>query len=281
MEAVHAELVFSKAMNVTESHAETESDLETVGSKHLLTKRACGMAGSEKQKNQKKSDIKMSSEELLETKRRISNALITAVREMKHDNYKWGDGRKKIQTSSLVVFEIPSFGSGMQIVENHGTQKQIKLEKHQIDLLGTEEILAVFPNLRSEVQTLDSSNSQEKEHSFSTQVVVKKCQDVQKRRYPRSCENANPWMRAPQFYFCDVQMESVRIIVSKFRISVSVKTSIINRPWGPNMSAHPLDHLPESWTDIHNHHSMNPFCPGIRRPVRPPPNGWFPSQDSV
>ena len=99
-------------MDVTESHAETESDLETVGSKHLPTKRACGMAGSEKQKIQKKPDIKMSSEELLETKRRISNALITAVREMKHDVYKMG--RKKIQTSSLVVFEIPSFGSGMQ-----------------------------------------------------------------------------------------------------------------------------------------------------------------------
>ena len=84
---------------------------------------------SEKQKIQKKSDIKMSSEELLETKRRISNAMITADREMMHDVYKSDSGRKKIQTSSLVVFATPSFGSGMQFVENHGTQKQIKLEK--------------------------------------------------------------------------------------------------------------------------------------------------------
>jgi len=276
MEAVHAALEFSKAMDVTESHAETESDLETVGSKHLPTKRAGGiMEGSTKQK---KSDIKMSVEELLETKRKISNAMITAVREMKHDVFKGGDhrGRKKIQTSSLVVFATPSFGSGMQFVENHGTQKQIKLEKQQIDLLGFEEIIAVFPNLRSEVQTLDSSNSEEKENTFSTRVVVKKCQDVRTRRYLREDRDANPWMRAPQFYFCDAQIESVRIIVSKFRICVSVKTSIIRRPWGPDFSPHPLDHIPESWTDIKNHYSMNPFCSGIRRPVQPPPNGWFP-----
>jgi hypothetical protein len=50
---------------------------------------------------------------------------------------------------------------------------------------------------------------------------------------------------------------------------------MIRRPsnW-PNM--HPLDYRNESWTDIRNHHSMNPFCFGIRRPVQPPPNGWFP-----
>jgi hypothetical protein len=262
-------------MDVTESHAETESDLETVGSKHLPTKRAGGiMEGSTKQK---KSDIKMSVEELLETKRKISNAMITAVREMKHDVFKGGDhrGRKKIQTSSLVVFATPSFGSGMQFVENHGTQKQIKLEKQQIDLLGFEEIIAVFPNLRSEVQTLDSSNSKEHKYTLSTQaVVVKQCQDVRERLYGAS-RNANPWMRAPHFCFCDAQVESVRIVVSKLRISVSVKTSLIKRP-GSWPNRHPLDYRSESWTDIHNHQSMNPYCFGIRRPVRPPPNGWFP-----
>ena len=74
---------------------------------------------------------------------------------------------------------------------------------------------------------------------------------------------------------------SVRIIVSKFRISVSVKTSMITRPGFPNpWDRHPLDYLSESWTDIREHHSMNPFCFGIRRPVQPPPNGWFPSQNS-
>ena len=133
MEAVHAALELSKAMDVTESHAETESDLETVGSKHLPTKRAGGiMEGSTKPKIQKKSDIKMSVEELFQTKGMISNAIITAVREMRHDVYKGDSSKKKIQTSSPLVFEMPSFGSGMQVVENHGTQKQIKLEKLQI-----------------------------------------------------------------------------------------------------------------------------------------------------
>jgi hypothetical protein len=258
MEAVHAALKNMKKN-------------ETVGSK---TKRAIGMAGSKKPKIQKKSDIKMSVEELLEMNRRISNAIITAVREMKHNVYEYSE-RKKIQTSSLVVFEIPSFGCGMQIVQNHGTQKQIKLEKNQIDLMGFEEILAVFPNLRSEVQTLDSSNSKEHKYTLSTQaVVVKKCQDVRERLYGAS-RNANPWMRAPHFCFCDAQVESVRIVVSKLRISVSVKTSLIKRP-GSWPNRHPLDYRSESWTDIHNHQSMNPYCFGIRRPVRPPPNGWFP-----
>jgi hypothetical protein len=218
----------------------------------------------------------MSVEELLEMKRRISNELITAVREMRHNAYEYSE-RKKIQTSSLVVFEIPSFGSGMQVVENHGRHKQIKLEKCQIDLLGFEELLAVFPNLRSEkfseVQILDSSNSEEHKYTLSTQaVVIKKCQDVRERFYLEEMENASPWMRAPHFCFCDAEVESVRIVVSKLRISVSVKTSMIRRPsnW-PNM--HPLDYRNESWTDIRNHHSMNPFCFGIRRPVQPPPNG--------
>jgi hypothetical protein len=224
----------------------------------------------------------MSVEELFQTKGMISNAIITAVREMRHDVYKGDSSKKKIQTSSPLVFEMPSFGSGMQVVENHGTQKQIKLEKLQIDLLGFEEILAVFPNLRSEVQTLDSSNSTKHKYTLSTQaVVVKKCQDVQERFYSEASENRNPWMRAPHFNFCDAQVESVRIIVSKFRISVSVKTSMITRPGFPNpWDRHPLDYLSESWTDIREHHSMNPFCFGIRRPVQPPPNGWFPSQNS-
>ena len=78
MEAVHAALKNMK-------------EHETVGSK---TKRAIGMAGSKKPKIQKKSDIKMSVEELLEMKRRISNAIITAVREMKHNVYEYSERKK-------------------------------------------------------------------------------------------------------------------------------------------------------------------------------------------
>jgi hypothetical protein len=224
----------------------------------------------------------MSAEELNETKRRISNDMISAVREIKHNCYQ--SGKKRIQTSSPVVHKIPSFESGMQIVEHHGTQKLIKLGKIQIDLIALDDILAVFPHLRSggsEVQTLDSSNCDSLETAGnSTQaVVVKKCQDVEERLYFEGQKNAHPWMRAPHFYFCDAQVESVRIIVSKFRISISVNTSKIVRP-GTIGDFHPLEYFSESWTDINNHHSMNPWRFGVCKPVLPPPNGWFPGEDT-
>jgi hypothetical protein len=275
MEAVHPVFECPKATNVLEACVEPDSDHDTI---RLQTKRAA--VGSKSLKCQKKCDLKMSAEELNETKRRISTDIISAVREIKHSCYQWED-KKKIQTSSPVVHKIPSFESGMQIVEHHGTQKLIKLGKNQIDLIALDDILAVFPHLRSggsEVQTLNSSNCDSLETAGeSTQaVVVKKCQDVEKRRYHYSLENANPWMKAPHFYFCDAQVESVRVIVSKFRISISVFTSRISRP----SIDHPLQYLPESWTDINNHHSVNPWRFGVCMPVHPPPNGWFPSEDT-
>ena len=274
MEAVHPVLECPKAMDVLEARADPDSDHDTV---RLQTKRAAVGSKSSKSQN-KKCDLKMSAEELNETKRRISNDIITAVREIKHNSYQWDFQRKRIQTSSPVVHKIPSFESGMQIVEHHGTQKLIKLGKIQIDLIALDDILAVFPHLGSEVQTLDSSNCDSlKAADNSTQaVVVKKCQNVEKRLYPNNLENASPWMRAPHFYFCDAQVESVRIIVSKFRISISVNTSKISRPKTSGGNYHPLDYFSESWTDIKNHHSMNPWRFGIRMPVLPPPNGWFP-----
>jgi len=73
---------------------------------------------------------------------------------------------------------------------HHGTQKLIKLGKIQIDLIALDDILAVFPHLGSEVQTLDSSNCDSlKTADNSTQaVVVKKCQNVEKRLYPNNLE---------------------------------------------------------------------------------------------
>jgi hypothetical protein len=274
MEAVHPVLECPKATNVLEARVEPDSDHDTV---RLQTKRAA--VGSKSLKCHKKCDLKMSAEELNETKRRISDDIISAVREIKHRSC-YQSRKKRIQTSSPVVHKIPSFESGMQIVEHHGTQKLINLGKIQIDLIALDDILAVFPHLRSggsEVQTLNSSNCDSlKKTGESTQaVVVKKCQDVEKRLYHYSLENANPWMRAPHFYFCDAQVESVRVIVSKFRISISVFTSRISRSID-----HPLEYLPESWTDINNHHSVNPWRAGIRMPVPPPPNGWFPNQDT-
>jgi hypothetical protein len=280
MEAVHPVFECPKATNVLEARVEPDSDHDTV---RLQTKRAA--VGSKSLKCQKKCDLKMSAEELNETKRRISNDIISAVREIKHSCYQ--SRKKKIQTSSPVVHKIPSFESGMQIVEHHGTQKLIKLGKIQIDLIALDDILAVFPHLRSggsEVQTLNSSNcinrdSLETAGESTQAVVVKKCQDVRTRHYHNSLENANPWMRAPHFCFCDAQVESVRIIVSKFRISISVNTSIIVRP-GTSGNRHPLHYFSESWTDINNHHSMNPWRFGVCMPVLPPPNGWFPSEDT-
>lgn len=277
MEAVHPVLECPKDMDVLQARVEPDSDHDTV---RLQTKRAAVGSKSSKSQN-KKCDLKMSAEELNETKRRISNDIITAVREIKHNCYQ--SGRKRIQTSRRVVHKI-SFESGMQIVEHHGTQKLIKLGKIQIDLIALDDILAVFPQLRrgrSEVQTLDSSNCHALEIADnSTQaVVVKKCQDVANRVYHKSLESDNPWMRAPHFYFCDAQVKSVRIIVSKFRISISVNTSRIVRP-GRSGNRHPLYYFSEFWTDINNHHSLNPWRFGIRIPVLPPPNGWFPSEDT-
>lgn len=270
----------TKATDALEARVESDSDHDTVVS--LKTKRAA--VGLKSSKCQKKCDLKMSAEELNETKRRIAKDVVTAVREIKHNCYRWVRRKKKIQTSNPVVHKIPSFESGMQIVEHHGTQKLIKLGKIQIDLIALDDILAVFPHLRSggsEVQTLDSSNCNSLETTDKSiqAVVVKRCQDVEKRFYHYSEENANPWMKAPHFYFCDAQVEGVRVIVSKFRISISVFTSRISRPWSPSID-HPLQYLPESCTDINNHHSVNPWRAGIRMSVPPPPNGWFPNQDT-
>ena len=68
MEAVHPVLECPKATDVLEARVEPDSDHDTV---RLQTKRAA--VGSKSLKCQKKCDLKMSAEELNETKRRISN----------------------------------------------------------------------------------------------------------------------------------------------------------------------------------------------------------------
>ncbi len=91
MEAVHPVLECPKAMDVLEARADPDSDHDTV---RLQTKRAAVGSKSSKSQN-KKCDLKMSAEELNETKRRISNDIITAVREMKHNSYQMGFSKKK------------------------------------------------------------------------------------------------------------------------------------------------------------------------------------------
>ena len=61
----------------------------------------------------------------------------------------------------------------MQIVESYGTYNLIKLANVQVNLNSTAEILAVFPQLSSNVEAL--SIECEEIIEMRNQVVIKKC----------------------------------------------------------------------------------------------------------
>ena len=61
----------------------------------------------------------------------------------------------------------------MQIVESYGTYNLIKLAKVQVNLNSTAEILAVFPQLSSNVEAV--SIECEEIIEMRNQVVIKKC----------------------------------------------------------------------------------------------------------